>query len=238
MLLVSPLSKFGLADCRGPAEIIFPFLFTEGKGFRSEHGKVATAAKLLCRITSPTFESDGSPSGSIRCLFSRTPPTAQDKSDQIKALIYEIPEREQSIEWKQTPITCFDGRYWIRLRYRLFNLSPGHRISVRFLERADLEELRLDQSNVSHWNALRQILKQKAPGKIRYTLPAIVQTWLIKGKDGKYCPKSKLLALPTLGWSGAGWEEHDKSDTQEAWQWIARYKNVNFVRSPKHGFVG
>ncbi|KAF2152284.1 hypothetical protein K461DRAFT_293960 [Myriangium duriaei CBS 260.36] len=239
ILLVSPLTTIRLADCRMPAEITFPFLFSTGPGYRIQHGSVATVAKAHYRITCPSFDSTGKSSpAAIQCQITRTPPTAQDKAAKSDTLIRDLPQRSDSFNWEDTPMKLFDGRYWIRLRYRLFNLTPGHRICIRFLEDADIDQIRTDKTNPTNWVRLKAVLKEKAPGKVRYMLPAIVQTHFVNGEGGRQELKSRLLALPTLDWSSAGWVKYDKKNFQEAWMWTVRYKKVEFEAVGRHGFVG
>lgn len=155
----------------------------------------------------------------------------------METLIWDLPERTDSFHWTETDMKLFDGRYWVRLRYRQFNLSPGHRIRLRFLEPGDIDRIRIDESGTLTWKTLQQTLKEKAPGKLRYTLPAIVQTHFVKTADGQREMKSKLLALPTLHWSSAGWVEYDKQNFQEAWMWTIRFRKVDFDHSTRHTFV-
>lgn len=238
-LLVSPLSTIRLMDCRVPAQMLFPYFLSGNEEHDIETNSAATVGKTLIRIMSPAIESTKADrSHGLRCLVSRTPPTAQDRQDQLKTLLIETTERAESTEWSETDRTLFDGRFWIKLRYRQFNHSPGHRISIRFLEQQDIDSIQKDKTNPTAWLHLRQILKDSAPGKIRFTLPAIVSTNYVNAAGGKQRLKTRLLALPTLRWSSVGWVEYDKKNFQEAWQWTIRYKKVEFKAGIRHSFVG
>jgi hypothetical protein len=92
--------------------------------------------------------------------------------------------------WKTAKL--WDGRYWIRVsacvpaRFHILPLVPAHakpfRKALPPKQRARLE----------------QILKYYAPGKIRYSLPALYSVEARRGEDDTR-PTLTLLALPSLG---------------------------------------
>lgn len=80
----------------------------------------------------------------------------------------------------------FDGRFWMRVRHRT-NRTKGIPVLARPLRRGDLKELRLGLTQ-SQRKTLDIDLSNSAPGKIRWTLPALVDAH-----------SDLILALPTFG---------------------------------------
>ena len=91
-------------------------------------------------------------------------------------------------EW--TPWQLWDGRYWIRLK----NLSKLP-VYVRPFVPTDLEYIKAMLPKDT-WRAVHDLLAKAAPGKIRWTLPAVVQT------DEDRSLAEKILSLPSLGERG------------------------------------
>jgi tRNA(Ile)-lysidine synthase len=100
----------------------------------------------------------------------------------------------------------YDGRYWIRVQ----NLGTSPLLLKPF-NREQLAEFRaaLERANDERAAAmqLRRQLKNKAPAKVRYTLPAIM-----KSEGGK----ETIIALPSLGLSIPGCKV----------RWEIRYKKI------------
>ncbi|KAL1896018.1 hypothetical protein Cpir12675_002995 [Ceratocystis pirilliformis] len=131
-------------------------------------------------------------------------PTAHPDSPYIKT--------QPMSSWHPTHL--WDGRYWICLRHRL----PGH-IVVAPLTPAHLSTLRNRLSRKLR-QALDAVLRACAPGKVRFTLPALYYSEAVCGPAGtfscnsnhgavgggdtddhvKHLPGMQILALPTLGY--------------------------------------
>lgn len=111
----------------------------------------------------------------------------------------------------------WDGRYWIRL----FNPDPTthphtYNLVIRPLDPSDLQPFQLSLPPARQLE-LTNVLKEAAPGKARWTLPAI--TLLEDGeRPGK--GSGQVLALPTLGFAAEGWEG-------EKVKWEIQYKKVD-----------
>ncbi|QPG93717.1 hypothetical protein C2857_001985 [Epichloe festucae Fl1] len=109
--------------------------------------------------------------------------------------------------WKTAKL--WDGRYWIRVsacvpaRFHILPLVPQHakpfRRALPPKQRARLE----------------QILKYYAPGKIRYSLPALYSVEASRGEDAN--PTLTLLALPSLGIHVPGLERWVKYEARYRW---------------------
>ncbi|KAF2219230.1 PP-loop family-domain-containing protein [Elsinoe ampelina] len=236
--LVSPLEQISLKDMEVPARLVFPFLFSNGGSDKVDTGGVAPVGKVLFRVPSATTPPQGIiDQRHFSCQVSRAPPTGKDIVEQRKILIPEIDRRSESFDWAHTKRQLFDGRFWISLNYRRFNLIPGHRFSVRFLQSADLEKLNENESRYAVWKPLKELLRKRAPGAVRFTLPAIIESYYTATPSGGRGMVENLIALPTLDWSSAGWYAYDKRLHREAWTWELRYKQIDFGQGSGHTFV-
>ncbi|KAI9787161.1 MAG: hypothetical protein M1839_003396 [Geoglossum umbratile] len=99
------------------------------------------------------------------------------------------------------PWHLWDGRYWIRVHNHTTKL-----VTVRPFEPADLMPFR---NSLARWaqQSFKDRLSAAAPGKVRWTLPALVA-------------EGKVVALPTLGFA---------IQREEYWglRWQIRYKKVD-----------
>lgn len=152
--------------------------------------------------------------------------------------------RDRSVLPTWTEWSLFHGRFWIRIRYRPFNLTPSHSISLRLLKEEDITNVR-DRDAVeegragraSNLNSLRGLLNQTAAGKSRYTLPVIIESFNVRSKPDSVEVKENVCALPTIGWGMSGWEagSQDK-DMSSSWEWECRYRAVEFGEGESHSF--
>lgn len=141
--------------------------------------------------------------------------------------------RASTTDLTWTEFQFFDGRFWLRLRYRPFNLSPGHSIAVRFFDIKYLKQL----SKLGDKHSLKTKMKDCAPGNGRLTLPAIVERYDIRGPKGQIVTREDLCALPTIGWGKEGWKAWKDDNEEEnniSWMWECRYKMIEFGQGKGH----
>ncbi|KAK2593972.1 hypothetical protein QQS21_008331 [Conoideocrella luteorostrata] len=109
--------------------------------------------------------------------------------------------------WKTAKL--WDGRFWIRVsacvpaRFHILPFMPQHAKPFR-KALPPRQRVRLEQ-----------ILKYYAPGKIRYSLPALYSVEAVRGKDAS--PTLTLLALPSLGIHVPGLERWVKYEARYRW---------------------
>lgn len=178
----------------------------------------------------------------VACNVVRSVPVTQQKKLARIVILQPTPQRSPSVDYTWSDWVLFDGRFWIRIRYRPFNLTPGTSIQVRFLDVADLEKLHRDVRHARNLKRLELVLKRHAPDRLRFTLPVIVQAQAatLEGeseKDGE-----KIMALPSMSWSDRGWQEWMHEEEQpamesEGWKYQIRYKKVHFGKGDGHKFV-
>ncbi|KPM45798.1 hypothetical protein AK830_g812 [Neonectria ditissima] len=98
----------------------------------------------------------------------------------------------RALGWKKAKL--FDGRFWIRIGYNnrsLFRAQPFRPEDAKVFRKA-LSPMRRAR--------LEQLLKHYAPGKVRYTLPALYSVERQRDHYSQHITQTlTLLALPTLG---------------------------------------
>ncbi|KAJ9623216.1 hypothetical protein H2203_006153 [Taxawa tesnikishii (nom. ined.)] len=142
-------------------------------------------------------------------------------------------DRPVSLDVTWTDWQLFDGRFWIRIRYQPFNQTPGHSIVVRFLKEQDVVYLRNPLSTVlPKMERVEKLLKRFAPGKIRFTLPVIIESSKVINEQGEANTVEKVCALPSLLWGVKGWSQ-SKENSPAPWQWEIRYKKVDITPSDR-----
>ncbi|KAK4222057.1 hypothetical protein QBC38DRAFT_402258 [Podospora fimiseda] len=112
----------------------------------------------------------------LRWLLTRAPyvsktprPITRFRRLHISKRVYKRPDQWKTEGWSE--LKLYDGRYWIRLIHRLpcdVEIAPFEKEHQKTFK----ESLVDDKSK----NDLAAMLKRYAPGKIRYTLPAIYAT--------------------------------------------------------------
>lgn len=107
----------------------------------------------------------------------------------------------------QSAFQLWDLRYWIRV----YN-PTSCTLRVQPLREETLRQLRSSQT-AEEAKEFDRLVRDAAPGKIRYTLPVLVQE-----QDGI----EKVVALPTLGWG--------VSSREKGVMWEVRYKKVTLPR--------
>jgi hypothetical protein len=193
---VTPKEHVELSSLHGAVERIFPELMLD------QELLVTPTAFTICGVlfqplTTTTLEQDLSTlTKKCRWLISSQPyPSFSSKRPSVLFL----PTGSTWSSW-----ILYDGRYWIRIR----NFST-ETIHVRPFQKDDMMDFR-DDTNGKYGTQFRRILK-RAPGSVRWTLPAIA----LRRGDGN----EKILALPTLGLA--------LPKSEDLMKWEIRYKKIN-----------
>lgn len=115
----------------------------------------------------------------------------------------------------------WDGRYWIRIRNH--TTIP---IEIRSLCESDMKAIRATSSKAK-MKTFEEVLASAAPGKVRWTLLAIVETASESPNAGR------VLALPTLGKAGMIDVEDEKGERRVEWE--ISYKIVDLRVTQEDG---
>ncbi|KAK3490915.1 uncharacterized protein B0T23DRAFT_405681 [Neurospora hispaniola] len=116
------------------------------------------------------------PDGSVRWRLSRAPYQAKTPAPTLRLSQSALASRflKEPSEWAWAGWTkwkLWDGRYWIRLRHRV--PCPVRVAPFEAVYQKDFREGLLLGQKVKHKELLASMLKAYAPGRIRYTLPAV-----------------------------------------------------------------
>lgn len=188
--------------------------------------------------TSPGLQKNRSsledvPGEKLAWSLERTPPTNSQSRFGTVTMLAARDDRPVSLDVTWTDWQLFDGRFWIRIRYQPFNQTPGHSIVVRFLKEQDVVYLRNPLSTVlPKMERVEKLLKRFAPGKIRFTLPVIIESSKVINEQGEANTVEKVCALPSLLWGVKGWSQ-SKENSPAPWQWEIRYKKVDITPSDR-----
>ncbi|PKS13078.1 hypothetical protein jhhlp_000419 [Lomentospora prolificans] len=188
----------GLPTLQGPVSRLFPHLATDAYPV-VEAGKAFNCGDVLF---SP-LPANGAPNS--RWLLSRTPypatmplPSVQwlrkglPRSEHSGRLVKHNPERRLNTKhW-----SLFDGRFWIRVHLRL----PGI-FTVEPWRPADAETFLGERQDLPLKKRLKALLSEYAPGKARWTLPALYYRGTVNWAtmDARPGEGKTMLALPSLG---------------------------------------
>lgn len=197
ILLVTPQEHVDITSLHGAVQYIFPEL-CQHSNQPLDATAFTTSGVYFKAIQTSSFEIQPYPFDNQKCewLISRQPYT----SGTLPKLQLDVPTIEDS--W--SPWHLYDGRYWIRVK----NLSTVP-LLIQPLKREQLSEFRASLKKVDR-AGLQQLLKEKAPGNVRWTLPAIVK----REEDGK----ETVVALPSLDLSVNG--------SESLGRWEIRYKKI------------
>ncbi|KAL8671538.1 MAG: hypothetical protein Q9168_003965 [Polycauliona sp. 1 TL-2023] len=131
------------------------------------------------------------------------------------------PNKDNRIKYPEPPWQLWDGRYWIQVvnptveTLKVLPLTEDRLVRlVRLKSNIEAAEKRAKiktkkNGDTKRSTLLQTVLKEAAPGRLRYTLPAIVDH------------NDNVLVLPTLNF-----ETHH--DLQQKIEWRIRYRRVVF----------
>ena len=209
--VVSPLENISLERLRTAVCRVFPEVL-EGGGSRdgaeinlAESFTVAgvDVRKIAPENTTPKKRSKGFQYEDHGWVLTRQP---YGRFDPIPTVTF--PPGSHSKESVRRSWHLWDGRYWIRVHNHTSKL-----ITVRPFEPTDLMSFR---NSIPCWaqQSFNDRLSAAAPGKVRWTLPALVA-------------EGKVVALPTLGFA---------VQKEEYWRlrWQIRYKKVDLGKEEEN----
>jgi tRNA(Ile)-lysidine synthase len=185
IMLVTPQEHVQTSTLHSTLKRVFPELFLS-QDLASEPGAFTVAGVLFTRLTK---------GAKCEWFISRQPHTTTAMP------LITIPPRNEP-PWSEWIL--YDGRYWIRIQNHCkvpLLIRPYRQMDHNMFRHSLPIKMR---------TPLHELLKDIAPGNMRYTLPSIVG----RGDDGK----GKVLALPTLN---VGPREVEKLV-----KWEVRYKKL------------
>ena len=187
--LVTPQEHIELSNLHGAVDRIFPEL-------SSQHGMLAPTAFTICGVH-------------FQPLDVATPP--KKPGWRLSRQIYKsTPSTRPSIctscsKGSWSPWELYDGRYWVRVQNK-----TARPLIIRPLVKDDMAAFLISLSEGER-RKVRRLLKERAPGTVRWTLPAIV----IRHED----EEEEVLCLPTM--------DVVTPHSAKLVEWEIRYKKVD-----------
>jgi len=206
IMLVTPHEHVSISSLHGAVNRLFPEL-TDTK---PRMGSFTVCGLYFQPILRDTFEMDGLGHGHKPAWqISRQP----FGSNEVGKHVLAFPPTIRAL-WSSWQL--FDGRYWIRIK----NTSSS---IVLVQPLSPTQWPRFKEELGQHRNGALQILKEKAPGGIRYIVPSVV----LRTEE-----KDRVVALPTLGICLSEIEERKEVEFE------VRYKKIHTAGLPIVGSEG
>ncbi|KAI4737697.1 hypothetical protein E4T50_11805 [Aureobasidium sp. EXF-12298] len=226
--LVEEQSRLALKDLSRSVGFVFPAAFGD---WQPDSNTVHIGNVTL--VKDPSSQEIGTDEQKKYLIFSR-PVKAPEQFTQT---LLEVTEDNRSTSkepiWTETKL--FHDRWWIKLRYIPANVPVGTTVVIRFLKQG--ESLKANQR---HARAGPKLLPS---GKLRHTIPVIVETTKVEHPDGVEGTEERILAFPSVGLRrpdcskprlkmGRGNEPEMADDSP--WQYTCIYKDIDFHESEHH----
>lgn len=154
-----------------------------------------------------------------------------------KVLLESHHQRPISTDLTWTDWQLFDGRFWIRLRHRPWNLAPNRAIVIRLMTQTDSPQLQKLHDSQGGLNDLIHKLDAIGPAQDCTGMPVIVEQWETIGPKYRIEVEEEICAFPTLNWGKKGWSMWEGQDSSESpWSWEWRYKKIDYGEGKKHEY--
>ena len=221
--LVTPEEHVPLSSLHGSIKRVFPELFSYDKSTRPPASFTAAGVLfqpvdvLPASVERASSAKNHGTNDALKCqwLISRQPYAL--KTSRMPVVVVPSTSHVSTTDpW--SPWSLYDGRFWIRIQNR--SLTS---LYIRPYRKDDSMGFR-DSLSKADRGFFRRILKDLAPGDVRWTLPTIA----LREADGN----ERVLALPTLDISIPEFEN--------LVSWEVRYKKVNTdgMRLPQAALIG
>jgi len=221
--LAEDQSKLALKDLTRTVGFVFP-LISDGQKASSNGINIGSVALVNDPSTRKNKTGDHK-----RFLIFPRPVRAPEEFTQS---LLEITEDNRSASrepvWTETKL--FHNRWWIKLRYIPANLPVKTSVVVRFLRQGE------STKEGGPWRA-KEELDLLPSGKLRHTIPMIVQTIEVKDPDGLVSTKEEILAFPSIGLTNIACSVFSGDKAYDSlWQYTCVYKDIEFNLNENHTF--
>lgn len=222
-------SMLQMNELLAPVKYTFPFLFGDRSHRRVKLinvGRVMLSTHNDPKTKTKSSSSDQSISQKNFRIAPRPPKSTEDNSQVLIPASQEVND-SVTLYRLTTPILFYD-RWWIHLRYRPSDLPANTSVVVRPMKEQDVVDIRSDFKDVTLFN---KRLSFYAPGKTRFTIPAIVTRTESEGGEAR----EVVWALPSIGWRREGfklWDGHH--DEANPWRYTITYKKTDLEDCENH----
>jgi tRNA(Ile)-lysidine synthase len=219
--LVEDQSRLALKDLARPAGFIFPSIIV-GQRIPSSGINVGNVTLIKDPTTQDNIIRDQK-----KFLIHPRPVRAPEEFTQtLSEVIEDNGSTYEKPVWTETKL--FHDRWWIKLRYIPADLPANTSVVVRFLRQGE------STKEGGPWHE-RSGLSLLPSGKLRHTIPMIVQITEVKDQDGLVSKKERILAFPSIGLSHIDCQVYKGHRTYDSpWQYTCIYKDIDFDASENH----
>lgn len=220
--LAEDQSKLALKDLARPVGFVFPSISGGGQNASSNGinvGNVTLVNNLSIQESKKGDRKD------FR-IFQRPVRTPEEFTQILLEVTDDNLSASKEPVWTETKL--FHDKWWIKLRYIPANLPAKSSVLVRFLKQGE------STKKSGPWRA-KGGLDRLPSGKLRYTIPMIVQTTEVQDQDGPVSKEEKILAFPSIGLTNTACSPFSGDKTYDSqWQYTCVYKDIDFDVSENH----
>lgn len=222
--LAEDQSKLALKDLVRPVGFVFPSI---SDGQKPSSNGINLGSVTLVRDPSTQESVTGDHKKFL--IFPRPVRAPKEFTQTLLKITEDNRSATKEPVWTETVL--FHDRWWIKLRYIPANLPVKTSVVVRFLKQGE------STKEGGPWRA-KEGLDLLPSGKLRYTIPMIVQTTETKDRDGLVSKEEKILAFPSIDLTNTACSAFDGDKTYDSqWQYTCVYKDVDFDVNQNHSFL-
>ena len=220
--LVEDQSRLALKDLARPVGYVTPSVF--GEQHVSSNGVNVGSVTL---VKEPSTQGSATEDQKKFLIFPRPVRTPEDLTQTLLETTEDNRNTSGKPRWTETKL--FHDRWWIKLRYIPGDLPANTSVVVRFLKHGE------STKEAGPWRQ-KAGLALLPTGKLRYTIPMIVQTTEVKNQDGTVSKKEKILAFPSIGLTNIACSAFKgiNKTSDSPWQFTCVYKDIDFDVGENH----
>lgn len=226
--LVEDQSKLALKDLFRSVSFVFPSTFADW-----QPGSSTVNLGNVTLAEDPSSQEKVMDKQKRYFIFPRPLTTPERFTQTLLEVTEDNHSKSNEPVWTETKL--FHDRWWIKLSYIPASTPVGTTVVIRFLRRGE--------SLKTHRWLDRYRLALLPPGKLRHTIPVIVETVKVKDLDGLVNTEEKILAFPSVGVTSPGCSRlkakmsrasEPKVVGDSPWQYTCIYKDIDFQESGNH----
>jgi tRNA(Ile)-lysidine synthase len=219
--LVEDQSRLALKDLARPVGFLFPSI-AEGQHVSPSGINIGN----VTLVKNPTTQNNQNGDQKKFLILPRPVRAPEEFTQTLLEVTKDNRSTYKKPVWTDTKL--FHDRWWIKLRYVPANLPANTSVVVRFLRQGE------STKEGGPWSE-EAGLSLLPSGKLRYTIPMIVQITEIQDQNGLVSKQEKILAFPSIGLTHTcctpyqGYRDYDSP-----WLYTCIYKDIDFEERRNH----
>lgn len=219
--LAEDQSKLALKDLARLVGFVFPSIFD---GQKPSSNGINIGSVTLVKDLSTQENTTADHKNFI--VFPRPVRTPEEFTQTLLEVTEDNLSTSKEPVWTETRL--FHDKWWIKLRYIPADLPVKTSVEVRFLKQGE------STKEGGPWRA-KERLDRLPSGKLRYTIPMIVQMTEVEDGDGLVSKEEKILAFPSIGLTNTACSSFSGEKTYDSqWQFTCVYKDIDFDVNENH----